>query len=205
MSYWSNFREKLTYYLFGPNLEEGEKILFVSHRHPFVLVKSSIKISFLHFFLPIFLWYVFPEIWFVFLVWLVYGGIAFTKMMFDWYFDALVITDKCLLSVTWNGPFDRNSTRLDYSMVEGTSYNFKGIWQTIFNFGTITVNRQGGGTGMELKDAINPTRVESMVLGYQEKYLDNKNMDDVKALKSLLSEMIKKHTKEMKEIEVDIQ
>lgn len=205
MNYWKNFREKLTYYLFGPNLEKEEKILYVAHRHSLTMLKPTIKIALLHFFAPIFLWYVFPEIWFVFLVWLTYGLIAFTKMIFDWYFDAILVTDRSLLGVNWSGPFDRNSTRLDYNMVEGTSYTFKGVLQTLFNFGTISVNRQGGVIGLELKDAANPTKVESIILSYQEKFLDNKNMEDVKSLKNLLSEMIKKHAKELKEIEVDIQ
>jgi len=56
---------------------------------------------------------------------------------------------------------------------------------------------------LELKDAINPAKVESIVMSYQEKYMSDKNFEDVKSLKNLLGEMIKKHAQEMKQIEVD--
>lgn len=189
--------------MFGPHLEEEEQIIFVVHRHFFVILRDGLKISFLHLFLPIFFWYVFPELWFAFLVWLLYGFIAINKMIFNWYFDAILVTSKSLIDVKWNGPFDRESLRLEYSMVEGTSPIYKGVIQTVFNFGTIQVNRQGGGVGLELKDAVNPSKAESIIMSYQEKFLDNKNVEDVDSLKNLLGEMIKKHVKEMKEIEVD--
>lgn len=196
-------RKKLTYYLFSPHLEKNEKILHVVHRHPFLMVVGGLKIGFFHFLFPIFLWYVIPEIWYVFLIWLIYGFIAVNKMIFNWYFDAILITNMSLVDVKWNGPFDRSSVRLEYNMVEGTSYSFKGIWQTIFNFGLIEISRQGGVIGISLKDAISPAKVESVILNYQEKYLSERNMQDVSSLKSLLTEMIRKHAKELKEIEVD--
>jgi len=200
---WKNFREKFTYYLFGPHLELGEKILHVAHRHPFLMIKEGFKITVLFFFLPIFLWFVFPEIWFAFLIWVIYGFIAFNKMIFNWYFDAILITDMSLVDVTWNGPFDRSSIRVEYSMIEGTSYHFKGILQTVFNYGTIQISRSSGVVAIEQKDVINPAKVESVILSYQEKYLASKSMKDADSLKNLLSEMVKKHTSELKEIEVD--
>lgn len=203
VSWFANFREKTTYYMFGPHLEENEKILYVAHRHPFLMVKETLIISFFHFFLPIFLWFVFPELWFVFLVWLIYGFISFTKMIFNWYFDALLITNLSLVDVTWNGPFDRSSIRVEYHMIEGTSYHFKGVLQTLCNYGTIQISRSSGVVAIEQKDVINPAKVESVVLAYQEKYISSKNLEDVNSLKNLLSTMIKKHTEDLKEIEVD--
>ena len=203
VSWWKDFKEKTNYYLFGPHLEENELILYIAHRHPFLMVKYGFIISFFHFFLPIFLWFVFPELWFVFSVWLIYGFISLNKMIFNWYFDALLITNLSLVDVTWNGPFDRSSIRVEYSMIEGTSYHFKGIMQTLFNYGAIQISRSSGVVAIEQKDVINPSKVESVILAYQEKYVSSKNLEDVNSLKSLLSTMIKKHTEELKEIEVD--
>lgn len=200
---FGDFRKNVRYYLFGPHLEKGEQIHYVAHRHPFILVTGGVQILFFHFFVPIFFWNVFPEIWFIFLVWVIYGLIALNRMIFNWYFDVILITSMSLIDVTWNGMFDRKSVRLEYSMMEGTSVTFKRFWQTFFNYGTIQVQRQGGVVGIELKDAINPAKVESIIIGYQDKYNDGKKTEDVNALKSLLSEMIKKHVKESKEIQVD--
>ena len=202
-SYLQNFREKSKYFMFGQYLEKDEKILHVARRHPFILAKSFLKISILNFFLPIFLWFVFPEIWFVWLILVIYGGISLNKVLFDWYFDVILVTDLSLVDLKWHGFFDRESLRLEYANVEGTTFVFKGFWQTVFNYGLLQINRQGGGVGLELPDAINPSKVESIVMSYQEQYLSDKSVEDVKSLKNLLGEMIKRHAQEMKDIEVD--
>lgn len=202
-SVWADFREKTKYYMFGPHLEKSEKILYIAHRHSFLMIKSGLKIFFLHFFIPIFLWQVFPEIWFAFLVWLIYGIIALNKMIFNWYFDVILVTDMTLIDVKWNGPFDRSSVRLEYPNVEGITNTFKGFLQTVFNYGTLQINRDSGSVGLELKDAVNPAKVESVIMSYKEKYLEDKSFQETKTLKKLLSEMVKKHALEMKEVEVD--
>lgn len=202
-SYWRNFGEKSKYFMFGQYLEKDEKILHVARRHPFVLAGSLLKIAFFKFFAPIFLWFVFPELWFAWMIWLIYGFISLDKALFSWYFDVILVTDMSLVDIKWHGFFDRESLRLEYANVEGTTFVFKGFFQTVFNYGLLQINRQGGGVGLELKDAINPAKVESIVMSYQEKYMSDKNFEDVKSLKNLLGEMIKKHAQEMKQIEVD--
>lgn len=202
-SYWGNFKEKTTYFLFGPYLEKEEKILHIARRHLFVLMGDMLKIAAFKFFIPIFLWFVFPELWFAWLVWVIYGIISLNKVIFTWYYDVILVTDVSLIDIKWHGFFDKESIRLEYANVEGTSYYFKGFFQTVFNYGLMQVNRLGGGVGLELLDAISPAKVESIVMSYQEKYLSDKNFEDVKSLKNLLGEMVKKHTQDIKEIEVD--
>ncbi|MBD3270267.1 hypothetical protein GF376_01965 [Candidatus Peregrinibacteria bacterium] len=194
---------KFVYYLFAPHLDPGEQIIDIVHRHPFILVKDFLKIVFFGFLLPIFFWYLFPEIWFVFMIWLMVGVIAINKLIFNWYFDALLITNASLIDVKWNGPFDRTSIRLEYAMIEGTTYAVQGFWRTVFNFGSIQINRQGGTVGVELPDAINPAKVESLILSYQEEFMSNKSLKDVNTLKSLLGSMISQHADKLNEIEVD--
>lgn len=202
-SYWVNFKEKLKYFLFGPYLEKEEQILHIARRHFFVLLGDIMKITLFKFFVPLFLWFVFPELWFAWLVWLIYGFISLDKVIFSWYFDVLLVTDLSLIDIKWHGFFDKESVRLEYANIEGTSYFFKGFFQTVFNYGLLQVNRQGGGVGLQLPDAVSPSKVESIIMSYQEKYLSDKNFQDVKSLKNLLGEMVKKHAQEMKEIEVD--
>jgi len=189
-------RNRFVYFLFAPHLEDGEKILFVAHRHPFLMFKNGLKITFFGFIIPIFFWNVFPEIWFVFLIWLLVGFIQINKMIFNWYFDSLLITSVSVIDVRWDGPFHRTSVRLEYSMIEGTTYSFQGILQTLFNYGNLNVNRQGGGSGLELKDTINPSRVESILMQYQETFLEDKGMEESKRLRGLLSELVARHVKD---------
>ena len=200
---WSQFKDSLTYHLFGPHLEKEEKILMVVHRQPFSLIWDVIKLGFLSVFLPIFFWNVFPEVWFLCLIWILYGVVKLDKKIFKWYFDSILITNMSLIDVTWNGFFERSAVRLEYAMIEGTSVGYNGFLQTIFRFGTIKVMRQGGIVGIELTDAMRPAKVESVILNYQEKYLADSNISELNNLKGLLGGMVKKHLSDMKEVKVD--
>jgi hypothetical protein len=75
--------------------------------------------------------------------------------------------------------------------------------QTFFNYGNIKVNRQGGEVGISLEDAIHPARLESIIIKTQEKFLESKNLQDVRALKNLLGDMLTRHASDTKEIEID--
>ncbi len=191
---------KFTYYLFAPHLEENEKIIFAARRHPFVMLKEGLKISFFGFVLPIILWYLFPEIWFVFLIWILVGVISMNKVIFNWYFDAILVTNISLIDVKWNGPFDRTSIRMEYQNIQGVMVQVQKLWNTIFNYGLLQVVSAGGIVTIELEDCINPNRVESIIIAYQDQYLTNKNHKEVETLKSLLGSMVSQH---VKEIEVD--
>jgi len=188
--------------MFAPHLEEGEKILHVTHRHPFLMVNGGIKIIFLGFIVPVFFWNVFPEIWLIFFIWVLVAFVQLNKLMFNWYYDSLLITTTSVVDVSWNGPFHRTSERLEYSNIEGVTYSFIGVLQTVGNYGDLQVNKQGGTGGLVLKDSINPIKVEKILMDYQKQYLEQKNMTEATKLKGLLSELVAKHVKDG-EIEVN--
>ncbi len=60
----------IAYKLFSPHLEDGEEIVGIAHRHPFVLLKGGWKVVLFGFVLPIFFWNLFPELWVVVFAWL---------------------------------------------------------------------------------------------------------------------------------------
>lgn len=181
--------------LFRPHLDPGEEILAVCHRHPFVMVPDMGRILFFSFFIPSFLWYLFPVFGIFFMIWIALGIMRFFQTVFNWYHDALLATNVSLIKVSWNGFFDRSSSRLEYQMIEGLSYAIKGVKKTIFNYGDVSIAHASGKTTLTLHDAMNPPKVERLVLGFQERFVSDQNLKDADSLKSLLTTMLRQHNK----------
>jgi hypothetical protein len=153
--------------------------------------------------LPTFLWYLFPEVWFLFALWILIGVARMGVIIFNWYLDVILVTSVSLIDVKWNGPFDRTSMRLEYNMIEGTSYAIRGIIQTMFNFGTLKVEGAGGTSVIQLPDAMNPAKIEKRILERQEAFVGEQNLRDVKSLKNLLSSMLSQHAKDVNPLELE--
>lgn len=184
---------KLPNYFFKQFLDPGEKILYVAHKHILVLKLTAAKSTFLGITLPIILFFIFPKAILLFAVWALIGAGIFFFHVFDWYFDAWLLTTSGVVDIQRNGFFDITTTRVDYHMVEGISYTIKGVIPTIFNYGKITVDKIGAKTSVVLEDAASPKKIEQKVLKYQQRYVNDKSIRDHDALKTMLSEMIAYH------------
>ena len=181
-------------FLFAPYLEKGEKVLRVYHRHPFVMIPSLARVLFFGFGIPVFLYLLFPNFVLFFALWLFITLIRIIYILFNWYHDAVLVTPASLISVQWNGFFDRMSSRIEYHQIEGTGSEIRGFARTVFNFGNLTI-QFGSGAPMVLRDAINPKGVEKQILMYQEKFVSDANLKDAGTLKSLLTTMLRHHAK----------
>lgn len=187
---------KVASYLFRSHLDPGEEILAVCHRHPFVILSQVLGIIFYGFLLPAVLWYLFPEISLLCMLFIFIHMIRLVYAFSNWYHDALLITNVSLLRVGWFGFFDKTSSRLEYQMIEGISYTVKGVIRTIFNYGEVVVARSGGNSmAFHLPDAMNPPKVERLIMKYQEQFVSHQNLKDADTLKNLLTAMLRHHAK----------
>ena len=175
-------------------MEPEEKILRVFHRHPFVMLPEILRILFFGFAIPVFLYVLFPEFLVFFAIWILISLVRIIYVLFNWYHDSLLVTNVSLISVQWNGFFDRMSSRLEYHQIDGTQSEIRGFRRTVFNYGNLTI-QHGSGVPVVLQDAINPKKVEKMILMYQDKFVSDQNLKDAGTLKILLANMLKHHSK----------
>jgi len=181
-------------YLFAPYLEKGETILKVFHRHVFVMLPDFLRVLLFGIAIPVFLFYLFPTFLLFFAVWIFITLIRIVYIFFNWYHDALLVTSVSLLSVQWNGFFDRMSARLEYNQIDGTSSAIRGFRRTLFNYGDVMI-QHGSGIPIMLKDAVNPKSIEKQVMIYQDRFVGEQSLRDSDSLKNLLSTMLKHHVK----------
>jgi hypothetical protein len=182
-------------YIFSDYLEDGEDILWVCHRHPVVMLKDSLRILVVHGGACAVLWFFFPQLLIIYGIWAFVGLIRLFFVIQDWYYDAWLLTNMGIIGVEWTGFWDRSSARVEYPSVEGISYTLKGFWQTMMNYGDVTLAKFGGPSTITLKEAMNPKKMEKYVLKYQEKFMTSKNFQDQEVLKQLLSDLVVEHVK----------
>ena len=177
--------------LFSRHLEDDEPLYIVVHRHwlyglkelapPLLCIAGTWVLFWAAPLYSIALAVVAADI--LLCVWLL-------RNFFDYFLDAWLITDRSVIDIAWHGWFHRQSTRIDYSAMEGVSYEVKGILGTFLKYGTVSIEKVGTGSVVSMDQVKNPRDIESAILLCQETCLRSKNMKDSSAVKDLLAEIV---------------
>lgn len=186
----------LNNYFFSDYLEGGEQIKYVAHPHFIIFLKDAFKTILFLFFLPIFLFFIFPDLLLGLLIWLFVGVCGIFYHLIDWFYDAWIITTNGVIDIQMDGIFNKSSKRVEYHTIEGVAYHIPSFFSSILNFGDITIDKVGAKITLTLENASNPKKIESMILEYQDKYVTNKTLKDHETLKGLLADMLTMHNKD---------
>jgi uncharacterized membrane protein YdbT with pleckstrin-like domain len=84
----------------------------------------------------------------------------------------LIVTDQNLIQILQNGLFARKVSRLSVSNVEDVSADVQGILQTIFNYGTLTVETAGEMRNFVFPYCPNPNKYADQILDARQAYAD---------------------------------
>ena len=187
---------RLANYFFADYLEKKEKVQHVVHKTFFVIIPDLIRVFIIGLFLPFALWFFFPQLLIASVVWALFGIGQLLMVLYRWYYDVWIITDRAVLDIKSDGLFHVATTRIEYHLLEGISYSIAGFWRTILNYGDLLLEKAGSGTTVVLKDASRPAFAETIVLQCQERYMEGKNSQDHRTLRQLLSGMVREHVKE---------
>ncbi|PKL36881.1 hypothetical protein CVV38_03230 [Candidatus Peregrinibacteria bacterium HGW-Peregrinibacteria-1] len=185
-------------HLFHRHLDEGEKILKIAHKSLITLKLKAVKPVFLGLIIPVILYLLIPKLFPFLTIWVIIGFFTLIYHVIDWYFDVWILTNIGVIDIEYNGLFNMTSTRIDYHQIEGIAYSINGFFQTIFNFGDITIDKMGSQTSLILKEASRPKRLERTLMKLQEEYVFERSVQDHNALKNMLSDMIAYHIKNEK-------
>ncbi len=77
---------KLSHRLFLGNLDDGERILYVAHRHLLMFKIAAAKVTFFGIILPILGYMFFPGFITIFIMWALIGAMGLVYHFLDWYF-----------------------------------------------------------------------------------------------------------------------
>jgi hypothetical protein len=190
--------------LFYRHLEDDEPLYMVVHKHWIFGLKELFfpGIAFIGTWWFLYLAPILP-IAYAMLIADVAIGVWFIRNFLDYYLDGWIITDRSVIDVEWHGWFHRQSTRIDYSSIEGVSYDIQGVLGTIFRFGTVSIERIGSGKCVSLDHVKDPRDVESIILACQDECIRTKNLKDSSAVKDIIAEIVAERVHMKKQEEED--
>ena len=184
--------------IFHKHLEEGEEILFAVHKHWIEIFKQVLEISFFGFAIPWGLYLMGFNTSFFFwaaVLWSAMAYIRFLYVLTDWYADVWLITNMSVINIEWNGFFNNIAGRTNFNDIEGAAYEIKGFWGTMLRYGDMALKVMSG-NNLVMKNVTNPKKAELAIAQYQDKYMNDREMQDSGHLKELLSDMIAQHMRQ---------
>lgn len=180
------------HFLFKKHLEEDEELVRIVHKHWFIGVKTLLWPTLL-FILNAYALIAFRGPGALILTTTILGitiAVWWLRNFFDYFLDAWIMTDQGIIDIAWFGWFHRQSTRVLYSDIQGVSYEIKGVWGTLLNFGVVSVEKISTGAVISLEYVKNPKQVEILTLKHMETYMHKKNLKDSKEVQKLLATIL---------------
>lgn len=143
------------------NPDPDEKVLLTTRRYFLTLIHQMVIAFFLivmPFFLmfPLFSWGRVGKI--IFLYSIIVGVLLLLKMLVLWHFNTLVITSKRVIKTRQKGFFDRRVSEMLLSRINDVSHHVRGVWSTLFKFGTLHIVAGNGETVLDFPHMKDPGR-----------------------------------------------
>ena len=183
-------------WLFSRHLNENEKILFVEHKHWIEIIEDYSKLFFLGIVFPWIIYLFSGASFFMIFATLLTCIVLFrfSYVFFDWYFDAILITNESLLFINWHGFFHQESNRVSFESVESINIETQGFLSTILRIGDVRIEREAA-PEIEMKNMNKPKKVESDIMEGKRQYEKKHTMENTDALHDVLSELVANHIK----------
>src|SRR3989338_966681 len=148
------------------HLDKDEKVLLISRRYFFTLVWELLVAFFLivmPFFLmfPLFSYGRFGIGFFIYAV--VVGILVLFKLLIMWNFNTLIITTKRVIKTRQKGFFDRTISEMLISRVNDVSHHIRGVWATMFHYGTLHIVAGNGQTVLDFPHMKNPESAQKIL------------------------------------------
>lgn len=125
---------------------EGETVIYVFRRHFLTAIKGLVWFVVVTALgvLPMIIW---PNNNHMFFVWLGFFTVGLLGAIYSWvlwYFSYYVVTDERLRQVRQKGFFNKSVVDLELDNIQNMSYGVKGVFATMFNYGSILIQTEAG-------------------------------------------------------------
>ncbi len=171
-------------------LGKGEEIKYVGHVHIFSVYPDLFKIMIFGVLLPAGGYFLFPPFLAAWAIWVGLGLILFAYKLLHWYLNVWLVTNLGVIDQDWNSLFDKSTTRIEHTNIEGLTTEIKGFWGTILRYGNIQIEHMSG-EPVTLEKVSRPRKLERMVLFHQQAHSRQQNFEDHGKLKDLLASLLR--------------
>jgi len=147
-------------------IKEGERVRALTKPHALTLVPGLTLALFLIVSPFFFLFPLFREGWVGVLIFLGLLGSAtyfFSRAYVRWSNTVMIVTDRRVIDVERKAFFDREISEISYPRIDEVSYRVKGLFPTLFRYGSIRLHVAGTAADIEFKNAARPSRIHDLI------------------------------------------
>lgn len=112
--------------------------------------------------------------------WRGWGGLGFSlvlllagwwavRTIYVWRLNLLVITSQRIIDVDQRGFFQRAVAEAPYQKIQDVRYTVRGLWQTMFHFGSVIIQTAGSATNLELTGIADPVGLQRLIADIQQR------------------------------------
>ncbi|MBU0613530.1 PH domain-containing protein [Patescibacteria group bacterium] len=104
-------------------------------------------------------------------------AIAFTtRSAIIWYYNAFMITNKRIIDFDQKGLFDKTVSVATYDKIQDISFKKKGVFSTVFNYGTIVIQTAGTNANLEIRSVFEPEKIQDVIMEIQRDSLQDEKV-----------------------------
>ena len=146
---------------------QGEKVVAVFHKHWVSFVKPLVV------FLPLFLLSMVILYYsgslgsgFLILGYIIFlGATSYLLYYFVlWRWDVYILTSNRVINFDQKTLFHRVVSEAELANIQDTTYEIKGIWQTVFNFGQVNILTASSGDNIVFRDVASPQEIQDLII-----------------------------------------
>lgn len=110
----------------------------------------------------------------IFSLMLVAGIFCAVRQCIIWSMNIFLITNQRVVVFAQRGIFHKNVSSATFDNIKDISYNKKGVWPTVLNYGDIIVKTASLDSKIEFKKIKNPAKIQEKIADIQATFLENK-------------------------------
>lgn len=99
---------------------------------------------------------------------LVIAAFIMFRSLFIWRMNLLIVTTHRVIDMEQRGLLDRHVTEAPFEKIQDVKYSIRGLWSTIFQFGTITV-QTAGQDALDLRFVVKPVELQRELAELQQR------------------------------------
>lgn len=153
-------------------IESGEEIVEEVRRHPVALARPFfwVLIGFLAVIIIFIIFKASGIFSFAFFLWLIFGGIYGFYHYYIWQRDAYILTDSRVIIREQESFFSKKVSEAKYDDITDVTYQVKGFFATLFNFGTVFVQTPSSDP-LRLVNIGKPNKIQKIILDLRQRTL----------------------------------
>jgi len=89
-----------------------------------------------------------------------------------WNWDVYILTDQRVIDIDQKSLFHKVVSEANLNNIQDTTFETKGVWQTMFNYGKVNILTASSGANIEFENVDKPEHVMSVIAEAKDNYVE---------------------------------